>query len=264
MFDLTGKVALVTGGAQGIGRATCLALARMGAMVVVADRNVAGARETADKVGGIGGSAAAILLDVTDANGWKAALADISSRWGRLDALVNNAGFMKPALFEDITVDDLRDSMKVNSESVFLGCQAALPLLRQTAESLTTTPAIVNVSSVFGMQAGPNHVSYAASKGAIRAMSKGMAVEFARWRVRVNTVFPGPVNTELLANAAKATAAAGRVSVEERMANLVKAHPMGRVAEPEDIANVIAFLCSDASRFVTGAEIVVDGGYTLL
>lgn len=264
MFDLSGRVALISGGAQGIGRSICVTLAQMGSAIAVTDRNESGAQETAKMVGDLGGDAIALPLDVTDAAAWDAAMIAVRERWGRLDALVNNAGFMKPALFEAISTDDFRESLAVNGESVFLGCRAALPLLRQTAQEHSTNPAIVSISSVFGMQAGPAHVSYSASKGAIRAMSKGMAVEFAKWGIRVNTVFPGPVNTELLANAAKATAAAGNVSVRDRLDGLVKAHPMGRIAEAVDIAGAVAFLCSDASRFMTGAELVVDGGFTLL
>ncbi|WP_033923917.1 SDR family NAD(P)-dependent oxidoreductase [Sphingomonas sp. 35-24ZXX] len=264
MFDLTGRVTFVTGGAQGIGRAICLMHHERGAKVVVADKNVNGAGETLRLIEQAGGSGLAVQLDVSSEDAWADAIEAVRQNYGRLDALVNNAGFMKPAPFETVPHDDLRTSLAVNAESVFLGCRAALPLLRQTAESQGVSPAIVNISSVFGMMAGPAHVSYSASKGAIRGMAKGLAVELARHQIRVNTVFPGPANTELLANAVRATAAAGNNSPEERMNVLIKAHPMGRLAEPGDIAAVVTFLCTDASAFMTGAELVVDGGFSLL
>jgi NAD(P)-dependent dehydrogenase (short-subunit alcohol dehydrogenase family) len=264
MFDLSGRVSLVTGGAQGIGRAICFALAGQGSKVAVTDQNLDGAIATAELVREAGGDAQAIRHDVSSDADWKAAIAHVRESWGRLDALVNNAGFMKPAPFETVSLVDFQQSISVNAESVFIGCQAALPLLRKTAKSLSIQPSIVNISSIFGQFAGPAHVSYSASKGTIRAMSKGMAVELAKWRIRVNTVFPGPVNTELLANAVRATAAAGFGTAAERMTFLVRAHPMGRIAEAREIAGVVTFLCTDAASFMTGAELVVDGGFTLL
>lgn len=264
VFDLEGRVALVTGGAQGIGRAICLALSRQGAAVIVTDRNLDGASATAAMIDEAGGKADAIQLDVSSDREWSEAITQVRERFGRLDALVNNAGFMKPAPFEEISAADFQDSLAVNTRSVFFGCQAALPLLRMTAADHAARPAIVNISSIFGKMAGPSHVSYSASKGAVRAMGKGLAVEFAKWGIRVNTVFPGPVNTELLKNAAQRTAAAGSITAEDRMAFLVKAHPMGRVAEAEDVAGAVTFLCTDAASFMTGAELVVDGGFSLL
>ncbi len=264
LFDLGGHVSLVSGGAQGIGRAICVALAGQGSAVVVSDRNLSGAQETAELLADAGGDAIALPLDVTVEADWDTAMQHVSDRWGRLDAMINNAGFMKPASFETVPVADFRQSLATNTESVFLGCQAALPLLRKAAEVQSSHPSIVNISSIFGLLAGPNHVSYSASKGAIRAMSKGMAVEFAKWGIRVNTVFPGPVNTELLADAVRATAAAGAGSAEERLGYLVKAHPLGRIAEARDVAGAVVFLCSEAASFMTGAELVVDGGFTLL
>ncbi len=264
MFDLEERVIIVTGGAQGIGREICLALQERGSRVVVADLNLEGARATVKLVQEAGGAAAAVHLDVSSQIEWKSAIGAVRENFGRLDALVNNAGFMKPAPFETISAEDLRASLAVNAESVFLGCQAALPMLRETAEIYGIAPSIVNISSLFGMMAGPAHVSYSASKGAIRAMSKGMAAEFAKYGIRVNTVFPGPANTELLANAARATAAAGGGTAEDRINYLIKAHPMGRLAEARDIAGAVTFLCADASSFMTGAELVVDGGFSLL
>lgn len=264
MFELSGKIALVTGGAQGLGRATCIALAEQGATVTVTDLNPDGAEETVALIKRAGGDGMALRHDVAVPADWQTVIARVESQFGRLDAFVNNAGFMKPAPFSEVSLEDFQQSLRINTESVFIGCQAASALLRTTAKSHSTSPSITNISSIFGQIAGPAHVSYSASKGAIRAMSKGLAVEFAKWGIRVNTVFPGPANTELLSNAVKATAAAGNGTAEERMAHLVRNHPLGRIAEPRDIAGAVTFLCTDAAAFITGAELVVDGGFTLL
>jgi NAD(P)-dependent dehydrogenase (short-subunit alcohol dehydrogenase family) len=265
MFELSNRVCLVTGGAQGIGRAISLALAQLGARVVVSDLNFDGAEGTARLAQGAGAAAAIGLRhDVTDEAHWQDVLRYIQREWGRLDALINNAGIMIPAPLVHATLDEFHKSIEINSASVFMGSRQAAPLLIETAKVFSAKPSIVNLSSIYGAFAGPAHVTYSASKGAVRAMGKAMAFELAKYGIRVNTVFPGPVNTELVMNAVKTLAGYGlRKEGDAGIAAIAQAHPMGRMAEPEDIAGVVAFLCSDASSFMTGGELFVDGGWTL-
>lgn len=264
MFDLTGRVCLVTGAAQGIGRAVAVSLGNLGATLLLTDLNLAGAEETAEMVSSTGREAIAVRHDVTDPGQWRGVGERARQRWGRLDALVNNAGIMIPTPFVEATLDEFHKSIEVNSTSVFIGSQLVSPLLIETAKTFSVKPSIVNLSSIYGAFAGPAHVAYSASKGAVRAMTKAMAFELAKYGIRANTVFPGPVNTELMANAVKTLTSYGlRQEGKAGIEALARAHPMGRMAEPEDIAGVVAFLCSDASSFMTGGELFVDGGYTL-
>jgi NAD(P)-dependent dehydrogenase (short-subunit alcohol dehydrogenase family) len=265
MFDLHGRVMVITGGAGGIGRATAISLARQGATVVVADTNIDGAMEVAEAVATAGGNALALPLDVTQQQEWHALLDKVRAKWARLDGLVNAAGVLRPMPFERATVTELDETLNLNVRSVFMGSQAASRLMIETNQRLGAKPSIVNLSSIYGAFAGVAHVVYSTSKGAVRAMSRGMAQELAKHQIRVNTLFPGPVNTWLMANSVAKLAEFGlRSPGKEGLEAVARMHPMGRMAEPEDIAGVITFLCSDAASFMTGAELVVDGGLTLM
>ncbi|HKT73083.1 MAG TPA: SDR family oxidoreductase [Steroidobacteraceae bacterium] len=251
MFDLHGKVALVTGGARGIGKKVAEVLAAGGAQVIRSDR----APEEA-------GAGVCIRHDVTVLEDWQAVLAHVSSGFGRLDILVNNAGIILNKPFVSTTIDEFRSVYAINVESVWTGMQLAAPLMEQGGGG-----SIVNLSSVYGQIAGPMQAAYSASKGAVRLLTKAVAVEFARNRsgIRVNSVHPGPVETELGFSALGPAVAAGRFadfeSAREYVASLF---PMGRWASTDDIAGAVLFLASDASKFVTGTELVVDGGYSIV
>jgi NAD(P)-dependent dehydrogenase (short-subunit alcohol dehydrogenase family) len=261
MFELTDRVVIVTGGGGGIGGATANALHGQGATVIVADVAV----ERAEKVvAGLGCRAQAVQLDATNPDSWADLLHKTGAEFGRLDGLVNAAGVLRPRPFADSTLRELDETLDLNVRSVFMGCKAAAPLMIATREAFDARPSIVNLSSIYGMYAGVAHVVYSASKGAVRMISKGLAQELARHQIRVNTVFPGPVNTWLMTNSVELLGDFGlRPKGPDGLAAVAKMHPMGRVAEPEDVASVITFLCADASSFMTGGELVVDGGLTL-
>ena len=256
-FTLAGRRALVTGSGSGIGRATALQLAELGAELIVTDIDGATAAETARM---IGPSATAHAHDVASANDWTRVYAAIGDR---LDILVNNAGVMMSRRFVEAPLADLQRQQAINVDSLYLGMQGAIPLMRAAAEASGQAASIVNVSSVYGMVAGAQFAAYSATKGAVRALSRAVAHELAAQAIRVNTVLPGPVGTNLGADwDAPSDANGNPLSAEDALAAWVSLIPMGRLGEPRDIAPLIAFLASDAARFITGAEFVADGGYT--
>lgn len=243
---LAGSVVVVTGAAGGMGRAEALALGREGARVWVADLDEEGGRATAGEIGAAGGSAEFFRLDATDPDDW-ARLRDrvAAEDGGRLDGLVNNAGVSHRFGIVDTSVDDWHRVLETNLSSVFYGMRAMAPLLRGSGAA-----SVVNVSSIAGMT-GYFSASYGASKWGVRGLSKVGALEFARWGVRVNSLHPGLVDTPLL-----------RSGTDDFVEESLGSVPAGRVAEPEEIAEVVLFLLSRASGYVTGAELVVDGGLT--
>jgi NAD(P)-dependent dehydrogenase (short-subunit alcohol dehydrogenase family) len=260
-FSLSRKVAIVTGGGSGIGRQISIELSSLGADVIVADINTDGARETTALAGP---KAAAFMLDVTDAQGWAAIYSEISQRHGKLDILVNNAGIMMSCPFAAAPLAILRRQHAINVEGVYMGMQGGLPLLRAAVQHGAISASIINISSVYGKVAGAQFAAYSATKGAVRALSKAVAFELAKTGIRVNTVLPGPVATNLSAEWDPPTDEHGRtISAEQSLAMWSSVVPMGRLGKPSDIAPVVAFLASDAAQFITGSEFVVDGGYTI-
>ncbi|WP_439813730.1 SDR family NAD(P)-dependent oxidoreductase [Zavarzinia sp. CC-PAN008] len=263
LFDLTGRVALVTGAGSGIGRAATATLAGLGAIVVATDRNLASVEETVASLDQ--GSALAVQQDVTEEAGWPGVLETVRSRYGRLDILLNNAGIMLAKPFLETPLEALRRQYAINVEGPFMGMQAAIPLMTETAAAHGTGPSIINVSSIYGQIVGDRYSAYSASKGAIKMLSKAVAAELAPAGIRVNSIHPGPTATNLGAEHEAPKDATGRVlSPEEIVGDWLRRIPMGRFGAADDIAAVIAFLACDASRYVTGAEIVVDGGYSAI
>jgi NAD(P)-dependent dehydrogenase (short-subunit alcohol dehydrogenase family) len=257
---LEGRVALVTGCTGGIGSAICAALADARATVWGADRPAA----AADWESG-GGARRYLQLDVTDAEGWRAAIARIEAEGAGLDILVNNAGIVVVDRLEATTLADWRRQMAVNVDGPFLGTQAALPLLRATGASRPHGASVINISSVAGLIGAPLHTGYCASKGALRLFTKACAMEFAAFgdKVRVNSVHPSGVRTSMVEHIMQRFVDNGLApDVAAATAGTVAAHPIGRMADPVDIARAVRFLASDESGYMHGAELVVDGGYT--
>lgn len=257
MGDLTGRVALVTGGARGLGAAAAKTLAAEGAKVVVSD--LRDGEETASAIG-----AAFVKHDVTNEDDWIAAVTFAQARFGGLDILVNNAGvfWMKPLLMESL--ESFRKMQAVNVEGVFLGLKHAIPAIAERAHQWEGGGAVVNLSSVAGIVDAPNIIAYNASKGAVRLMTKSAALEFAAAKVRVNSVHPGIIDTPMMAEAAKVIEVTTGQGSNATRDSFASRHPLGRMGRDVDIANAIVFLASDKAAFVTGSELVVDGGMTAI
>ena len=248
MSRLSDRVALVTGAASGIGLATAKRFAAEGATVLLADRDVEKLGAALADLGGAPHDA--IPLDVTDEPGWIALAERIGQRFGKLDIVVNNAGFGKFATIAETSLDQWRAILAVNLDSVFLGTKHMLPLLAASGHG-----AIVNMSSIRGIVAGSGTGSYCAAKGGVRMFTKVTALECAEARngVRANSVHPGHIATPL-----SAPAYADPDIAKKLLADV----PLGRIGEADEIADAILFLASDESRYMTGAELVVDGGTT--
>ena len=255
---IEGKVALITGAASGIGEAVAILFAREGARVALADLDLEGARRAARDIAAQSGAALALALDVTSAADWQRAVDELLNAWGRLDVLVNNAGigFAKP--LTEMTYDEWRKVMAINLDGVFMGTQQAMRVMRQQQGG-----SIVNVASASGIKASAGASAYATSKAAVRMFSRAAALEGAAAGVRVNTVSPGGVRTPMWEEQAfwqSLKEQAG--SAEAAWRSLAEGVPLGRFAAPAEVAQAILYLASDESRFVTAADLVIDGGYT--
>jgi NAD(P)-dependent dehydrogenase (short-subunit alcohol dehydrogenase family) len=255
---LQGKVALVTGGASGIGRACAETLAREGAAVTLTDVQDAKGEDVAHGITAKGGQAAYLHHDVTDEDAWIAIIADVKARCGRLDILVNNAGIAiaTPSVVA-MSLADWRRQIAVNLDGVFLGVKHALPLMRASGEG----GSIVNISSTAGLRGSNFLAGYSATKGGVRLFTKSVALECAaaKDKIRVNSVHPGIIETPIWA----AMSGTGANAAPDLDAISVTAVPLGVKGVPQDIADGVLWLASDEARYVTGLELVIDGGMTL-
>lgn len=255
MGRLAGKVALVTGAASGIGRACAEVLAREGASVVLTDVQVDKGVDVAAGIGKAGGKAVFARQDVTSEQEWAEIVRRIEKDFGRLDVLVNNAGIAVGGMVTDLTLEEFQRQMSVNVDSVFLGTKTSLPLMRKTGGG-----SIVNISSIAGLRGAPRLSAYCASKGAVRLFTKSVALECAAMKdgIRVNSVHPGIIDTPIWGQVIP-----GSNEPPDLDALSAFRVPLGVKGQPADIANVVAFLASDDSRYMTGEELVVDGGMTI-
>ena len=246
---LENKVALISGGARGMGAVEAKLFAQEGAIVVIGDVLSEEGRQTEAQINEAGAECLFVHLDVTSESDWKDAVAAAVARFGKLDVLVNNAGISIPGGLEEFTEEQWDRTMDINSKGVFLGTREALPAMKQAGGG-----SIINISSGAGIAPSPGtSAAYAASKGAVRIFSKATAVQYARDGIRCNSVHPGPVQTPML-SAARAD--------EQSRADQLSRIPLGRIGEPIEIAYGVLYLASDESSFVTGSELVIDGGRT--
>src|SRR6056297_1783968 len=254
MKRLDGKTCIVTGGGNGIGKATCLRLASEGACVAVTDIDDADAKSVCEEITAQGGTADAWPLDVADADAVHQVFDAVADRFGQIDVLVNNAGISgvnRPT--HEISEEEWRKVIDINVNGVFFCTKAAMPHLKKANGG-----SIVNLSSIYGLVGAPDLPPYHASKGAVRLMTKTDALLYAREGIRVDSVHPGFIWTPLV----EAMARDSEQGVEGFRRHLDSLHPIGHVGEPDDIAHGIVYLASDEARFVTGSELVIDGGYT--
>ena len=249
MGRLDGKVAIISGGARGQGATEARMLAMEGASVVFGDILDEAGRQVEAQIRELGGEATYIHLDVTSEADWQSAVDTAVSQYGKLNVLVNNAGILIRKTLEETTGEDWDRIMDINAKGVFLGTRAAIPAMREAGGG-----SIVNISSTAGLVSSPSgSASYTATKGAVRLLTKSTAIQYAREGIRCNSVHPGPIETDMIQDSLDDPAA-----MELRMQRL----PMGRIGKPEEVAYGVIYLASDESSFVTGSELVIDGGTT--
>ena len=252
MGRVAGKIALVTGGGSGLGRAISELLAREGARVAVTDIDEGAAQETAGSINGsTPGAAIVVAHDVTEAAAWSAALERSVAEFGGLHILVNNAGIAEGGSIEDTDYETWRRVHAVDLDGVFLGCKLALPHIHASGGG-----SIVNISSIAAIVAGHNMAAYNSAKAAVRHLTKSVALHCAKqgYGIRCNSVHPAFVRTPIL------DPLVARFGAEEAYAKLGRQIPLGRIGEPEEVAYGVLYLACDESSFMTGAELVLDGG----
>ncbi|QQX82831.1 glucose 1-dehydrogenase [Cupriavidus necator] len=244
------KVVLITGSGTGIGKATALRLAREGATIVATDIDPAGARDTALAVEALGARAMALPLDVSSEAQWKQVVEETLAAFGRIDVLFNNAGIWIIKALADTTLEEWNRLMSINVTGTFLGMKHVMPQMARQGKG-----SVINASSVAGLVGAAGNALYGASKGAVRLLTKDAAIEYASLGVRVNSIHPGLIQTAM-ADYASVTMRASQEELGQRLA------PMGRVGKAEEVSDLVLFLASDESSYITGAELVVDGGLT--
>ena len=249
MARLEGKVALISGGARGQGAVEARMFAEEGAKVIIGDILDDAGRQTEAQLRELGYECTYVHLDVTSETDWNAAVQTAVAAYGKLDILLNNAGILIRKNIEDTTEADWDRIFAVNAKGVFLGTKAAIPALRASGGG-----SIINISSTAGLVGSPNgSASYTATKGAVRLFTKSTAIQHAREGIRCNSIHPGPIETDMIADT---------LNDPDSMALRMQRLPLGRVGKPSEIAYGAIYLASDESSFVTGAELVIDGGTT--
>ncbi len=250
------KVALITGGASGIGRGCAQRLAEEGAVVVITDIQDDLGEAVVAEISAAGGRAEYLHHDVTSEAAWSDVIGAVRDRHGRLDVLVNNAGIGVGGSILELSLADWQRQQAINLDGVFLGIKHGIPLMREGGGG-----SIINMSSVAGLKGSPNLAAYNATKGGVRLLTKGVALESARerWNVRVNSVHPGVIDTPIWTKVSPDVIEPGANELDmEAMAQL--SVPTGVLGKPRDIANGVLFLASDESAYITGTELVIDGG----
>jgi NAD(P)-dependent dehydrogenase (short-subunit alcohol dehydrogenase family) len=245
---LADKVAIITGGASGIGQATALLFAKEGAKIVVADVNETGSHETVDQIRSAGGKAISVLTDVTSAKDVEALVQSACNAYDKLDVLFTGAGIAMRLPVVELPEEDWDRCIAINLKGIYLCCKYAIPEMIKNGEG-----AIISVSSIYGIVGSKNRAAYLASKGGVANLTRGMALDYAADNIRVNCICPGFTDTPLVRNIVKTQA--------EYQA-LAEQHPMSRLATPLDIAYGALYLASDEASFVTGIALPIDGGYT--
>jgi NAD(P)-dependent dehydrogenase (short-subunit alcohol dehydrogenase family) len=249
MGRLDGKVALISGGARGQGATEAQLFAREGAKVALGDILDEAGRQVEAAIRAAGGDATYVHLDVTNEDNWRAAVDTAVQRYGRLNVLVNNAGILLRKAIEEMTVEEWDGIMAVNLKGVFLGTKHAIPAMRRAGGG-----SIINISSTAGLVGSPGGSSaYIATKGGVRLFTKATAIQHAKDNIRCNSVHPGPIATEMIKDT---------LENPELWAQRLRRLPLGRAGTPEDVAYGVLYLASDESSYVTGSELVIDGGTT--
>jgi len=243
---LDGKVALISGAARGMGECEARLFAREGAKVVLGDVLEEQGRKVAAEINQQGGAVTFVHLDVTTERDWQQAAATAEQTYGKLDVLVNNAGIVRMSPLDETTLEAWNEVINVNQTGVFLGMKHAVPAMRRASGG-----SIINISSVAGLVGLPNIPAYQASKGAVRLLTKNAAIQYAKDKIRVNSIHPGRIETPMTANL-----------TPERRQLVLSMTPLGRDGKPEEVAYGVLYLASDESSFVTGSELVIDGGFT--
>ena len=243
---LAGKVALISGAARGMGESEVRLFVREGAQVVLGDVLEEQALAVLEDIVRQGGAATFVPLDVTKESDWQQAVETSEQTYGRLDILVNNAGIVRMAPLDETSLEDWNEVISVNQTGVFLGMKHAIPAMRRAGSG-----SIVNISSIAGLIGLPNIPAYQASKGAVRLLTKNAAVQYAADKIRVNSIHPGRIETPMTAPLAP-----------ERREMVLRLTPLGRDGKPEEVAYGVLYLASDESSYVTGTELIIDGGYT--
>ena len=248
MERLKEKVAFITGGGMGMGRSEAILFAQEGASVIVSDVNEQAGKDTVKKIQDSGGKALFVRMDVSQEKDWIRGIQEGMAAFGKIDILVNNAGILLFKSLEETTVDEWDGMFAVNARGVFLGCKHIVPAMQKAGGG-----SIINISSIYGLIGAPSAAAYEATKGAVRLLTKAAASDLAKYNIRVNSVHPGLIDTPMTADIIKDPEA-----VKQVLGTTI----MERPADPMEVARPVLMLASDDSSYMTGSELVIDGGYT--